>query len=119
LSVKALCWHPAQSWMEPGYFNRIVTGWLPGGAFPALGLTALRKNAEGSYDSTGLSFFVGQELRVESRGEERPEMVSQRASSVIDHIVRHGRLTSLYHLDTPSGETVLAEPMRDGRQVNV
>ena len=28
LSVEAVCWHPAQSWMEPQYFSRVALGWL-------------------------------------------------------------------------------------------
>jgi hypothetical protein len=119
LSAKAVCWHPARSWMEPGYFTRTVANWLAGGGFPALGLTAVVPHEEGGVQSVGLRFFAGQEVRAEPlKGEPCQETVKL-AVRVIDHIIRHGPLTSPHALEGPSGETMQAEPSQDGRQVRV
>lgn len=118
LSVKAVCWHPAHSLMEPGYFNRIVTNWLSGGHFPAQGLTALRPHDQGGYQTFGLNFFCGQELRIEVQTEPL-ETVNQFASRIIDHIIRNGPLTSLYRTEGAPGKTILAEPVQGGSVVRV
>ncbi len=65
--VLAVCWHPAQAWMEPDYFQTIASDWIKGGAFPALGLATLHPLPDGGFRSHGLAFFIGQELRLEAR----------------------------------------------------
>lgn len=118
LPVKAVCWHPAGSWMEPNYFTRIVVSWLAGGVFPALGLTAVEATGKG-VESAGLDFFAGQEVRVEaSPGQPHAETVKL-AVRVIDHIIRNGPVLTLSELQGPAGEALLAEPSYDGRQVRV
>jgi len=119
LPVKATCWHPAASWMEPGYFTQIAVNWLSGGGFPAMGLTALETGDDGSVESNGLSFFVGQEVRVEPSAGTPPAEVARLAVRVIDHVVRHGRLQALCELHGGSGEIILAEPSHDGRLIRV
>lgn len=116
--VKAVCWHPARSWMEPGYFIRIVTGWLGGGAFPALGLTALARTADG-LESSGLDFFTGQELQIAAREGEPPAATAKLAARVIDLLVRQGPLCEAIAIPGPDGEALLAEPGADGRIVKV
>jgi hypothetical protein len=119
LPVKAVCWHPAHSLIEPGYFNRMVTNWLSGGHFPAQGLTALRPHEKGGYQTFGLDFFSGQELRIEVQADEPLETANQFASRIIDHIIRNGPLTSLYQTEGASGKTILAEPIQGGSVVRV
>lgn len=119
LPVRAVCWHPARSWMEPAYFARIIVNWLSGGAFPALGLTAVERAEDGSVRSVGLAFFIGQELRLETAAGEPPAQAVKLAVRVIDHLVRHGPITGVEELQGPSGEAMLAEPSRDRRIVRV
>lgn len=118
LPVKAVCWMPADSWMEPAYFIRAIGNWLEGGAFPALGFTPVGPTARG-VESTGLGFFAGQEVRVEApAGQARTDSV-QMAVRVIDHIMRNGPMTTLQHFEGVEGERMLAEPTHDGRHVQV
>jgi hypothetical protein len=115
LAAKVVCWHPARSWMEPGYFTRLVTSWLAGGPFPALGLTAIRSREAGGVESVGLHYFAGQEVEVAAvAGEPRQETVKL-AVRVIDHIVHHGPLTARHGLQGPSGEALEVEASQEGR----
>lgn len=117
--IKAVCWAPANRWMDPGYFARVISGWLNGGAFPALGLTALNRTADGGVESVGLDFFIGQELRVEARpGEDTPTTVKL-AVRMIDHMIRHGAIAGQEALKGPNGEAMLAEPTPDRRMVRL
>ena len=114
LPAKAVCWHPAYSWMDPAYFARIVQSWLDGGAFPALGLMAVRPAEEGEVRSCGLAHFTGQEVLVERSSEEPVSETVKLAVRAIDHLVGHGSLLTRQTLCGPDGEALLAEPIGGG-----
>lgn len=119
LSAKAVCWHPASIWMEPSYFARIVMNWVSGGAFPALGLTAVDRTDEGAVQSKGLDYFIGQEVLLPSiAGEEAADTVKL-AVRLIDYLVRNGPLDAPQELEGPGGETLLAEPPEQGNHVRI
>lgn len=111
--VRAVCWRPAGSWIEPGYFARTVSAWLEGGAFPALGLTALVRTADGGLESEGLCFFIGQELRVEPVAGELASATARIAVRALDMLVRAGRQDETRQFAGPSGETLVIEPEGD------
>ncbi len=117
--VQAVCWEPAQSWMEPKYFSRIVETWIFGGAFPALGLVRMERDDSGTVTSECLSFFVGQEVRVAAVPDENPAETVKRAVRLADHLVRNGPLTGPDRIDAGGGTILMAEPSRDGRFVDL
>ncbi len=119
LSARVICWHPSGSWMEPGYFRRIVESWLFGGAFPALGLTNIEQRPDGTVVSKGLDFFIGQELQVMSRRGERTAETVKLAVRTIDHLVRHGPMQQGGAMEGPDDELLQAEVSRDGRTVRI
>lgn len=119
LDARVVCWAPAGSWMDTGYFARIVQSWLEGGAFPALGFTGIERTPDGGVQSQGLCHFAGQELRVESRRGEAPAETVKLAVRAMDHIVRNGPIESRQELTGPSGELLLAEPLPGGRVVRL
>lgn len=119
LDARAVCWAPAGSWMDTGYFSRVVESWLGGGAFPALGFTGIERTPDGGVQSQGLSHFAGHELRVESRRGESAADVVKLAVRAIDHIVRHGPIESRQKLTGPAGEHLLVEPTPGGRVVRM
>lgn len=118
LPVAAIHWQPADTLIEPRYFARLVLGWLGGGAFPALGLTALEPASDGSIATRGLAHFTGQEMQLEGRAGESPAETAKLAIRVIDHLVRQGRLAAPHRIGTGPG-ALLAEPSRVGRLVLV
>ena len=113
-NVKAICWHPAQSWIEPAYFTRAIGNWLGGGVFPALGLTALRQIADGSMESSGLGFFAGQEVQIAKREGESGGDTARLAVRMIDLIVRQGPIREGTTIAGPDGEELLIESPREG-----
>lgn len=119
LGARAVCWEPAQSVMDAGYFARVVKGWVGGGAFPALGFTAVERTRDGGVESSGLRWFVGQELRVEPRAGESASDTVKLAVRMIDHMVRAGPVRSREVLTGPDGEPLLAEPVAGGRVVRL
>jgi hypothetical protein len=119
LPVRAVCWNPAQAWMEPKYFSRIMAHWLSGGPFPSLGLTALRRRDDGAVESSGLAFFTGQELCVAEHEEAAGSETMKLAARVIDKLVAHGPLERPETFAGLEGERLIAEPSPDGRYVVV
>src|SRR3546814_754178 len=109
LPVEAVLWCPAETLMEPRYFSGTVFNWLSGGAFPALGLTALVSASDGSVVSTGLSYFIGQEMQMEGLKGEAPAESVKLAIRLVDYLVRHGPLTEPRAIEQEGG-VLLAEP---------
>jgi hypothetical protein len=118
LAVEAVCWHPARSWMDPQYFSRVALGWLSGGAFPALGLTALEHTGEG-VRSEGLTFFAGQELLVERRRGEAAADTAKLAVRFIDYMVSNGPFRREIDFEGPDGAPLRVSPSEYGKLVTV
>ncbi len=87
--VVAVRWEPAGTVMYPDYFRRIVAGWLKGGVFPALGLTALVRQPDGAMLTEGLSFFLGKEVRVDCLPGESPAETARFAARAIHDLVEN------------------------------
>lgn len=117
--IIAVSWAPAQSWMEPGYFRRIVADWFAGGAFPALGLTSLRREANGAMVSIGLTLLIGQELRFEPERSLSASAVARISVRLINELVQCGPVREPQEFMGPDGERLLAVPVRDGTQLRV
>ena len=108
--VQAVCWHPAECWMAPEYFTRIASDWLSGGAFPALGLTALTRDAAGGLASHGLAFFVGQELALSPDLALSPEAMAQLAIRLIDTLITLGPIIEPRELELEGQPPMLLIP---------
>lgn len=117
--VSAVAWHPARTWIEPGAFVRMVSAWLEGGAFPALGLTALSRSDGGGLITTGLAFFVGRELRMEPGLAENAAEAAKLAVRLIHHIVETGRDEALGPQVTADGLGIIIGESGDGRFLEV
>jgi hypothetical protein len=118
LDARAVCWNPAQSWMDPQYFARVALGWLSGGPFPALGLTALDHTPEGVL-SHGLTFFSGQELLVGRRDGESPADTAKLAVRFIDHVVSNGPFRRAVEFQGADGELLRVVPGEFGKLARV
>lgn len=118
LPVKVVCWRPAATWMDARYFARVTLTWLSGGAFPALGLTAFYRRADGMFVSTGLRFFAGQELLVEPLAGEPPAETVKLGVRLIDYVLRHGPIGERQTVPGPTGEQLILEP-QNGDEVRV
>ncbi|MBS0255223.1 MAG: hypothetical protein JSS36_08455 [Proteobacteria bacterium] len=118
-AVAGVCWHPARTMVEPGWFRRSVGDWLAGGAFPALGLAALARDADGTVRSEGLAFFTGQELRLEAPGGSDSSRSGKIAARLIHILVEDGAVLSGVDFQGPDGERLRAEPADNGRVLRV
>ncbi len=117
--ARAVVWHPAGTAIEAGQFKQAIDAWLAGGAFPALGLTALVREGDGAMRSEGLAFFTGQELRVEPTCGETLGDLGKIAVRLVHRLVDSEPVQSRQNITGPNGERLLAEPREGGRVVRV
>lgn len=111
--LRGVVWHPARSAIAGAVFQRAVAVWLDGGAFPALGLTALVAEPDGGFRSEGLAFFTGQELRLEPAAGRSARDSARIAVRLIDALVGAKPVRTATHFAGPDGERLLAEPAGD------
>lgn len=96
----AVGWRPARTLAGTDHFRQSVAAWRGGGAFPALGLTALTRSGDGSHRSEGLDFLIGRELFLLPSGAS-PAEDAKLALRLIDWLARWGA----------SGDTITIEAM--------
>ena len=117
--VSAVCWNPARCWMPPAYFCKVVDNWLADGPFPALGLTSLERDAEGSIISVGLALLIGQELRFSPDPKLVPADIARIAVRLIHALIETGPLTAQHSFLGPDRETLQVTPNLPGTQLEV
>lgn len=117
--LRAVCWEPAGSWMEPDYFRRVVADWRAGGAFPALGLTTLAQRPDGTMVSRGLDLLIGQELSLAPDRELTAAARAKIAVRLIHDLIGHGALTEPAEFIGPAGETLIVAPVDRGARLRV
>ena len=115
----AVIWQPARTAIGPANFTRMVAGWLAGGAFPALGLTALSPTPDGGLISEGLGFFTGQELRIEPISGMDMSGLGKIAVRLIHRMVESAKVAVPCDLTGPHGEALRAEPIDGGHVLRV
>ncbi|MBI1403763.1 MAG: hypothetical protein GC147_11185 [Porphyrobacter sp.] len=107
--MQAVYWGPSRSAIGRRFFESVVTAWLEGGAFPALGLTAFEETAEGALQSVGLAFWIGQELRIE------PPLSTDRVAAtrlgvrLVNHLVIIGGIAGSERIVAPDGMRLVME----------
>ena len=116
--VFAVGWEPANSLMSANYFRRVIKSWVNGGPFPALGLAALQQSSDGELESQGLSYFIGQEIRLQIDEDDRAS-AAKLAVRVIDFLVEAGRLFEERTIEGTDGSYILLSPDPSGKIVKV
>lgn len=119
LGARGVIWHPAETLMDSGYFSRVVKRWLEGGAFPALGLTALAPGPEGGVATFGLSFFIGQEAWMLASPEAERSETNKLAFRAIDFLIRNGPLEPDRTCRWDGEEAIVMQASPDGRTVSI
>ena len=117
--VLAVAWRPAGTVLSADYFRRAVGAWLGGGAFPALGLTALVRDPSGAMVSEGLTFFTGQELRIDPIVARNPATAGKIAIRLIHSLISGWSVQTSAEIAGPDGERLGVEPVDNGRVLRI
>ncbi|MCZ8369604.1 MAG: hypothetical protein O9293_06480 [Porphyrobacter sp.] len=117
--LAAVVWRPAESAIGRRFFESATSAWLDGGPFPALGLTAFVQTADGALESVGLSFWIGQELRIE------PPLCADRVAAtrlgirLVNHLVLAGGLSQDDRIAAADGTRLALRPSRNRALISV
>jgi hypothetical protein len=115
----ALGWGPASTASGARFFESVVSAWIDGGPFPALGLTAFAETDDGALESFGLAFWIGQELRIE------PPLSAERVAAtrlgirLVNHLVIAGVPSEDDRIVSPDGTRLVLRPSRSRALISV
>lgn len=115
----AVHWAPSHSAIGRRFFESVITAWLDGGAFPALGLTAFEETADGALQSVGLDIWIGQEVRIE------PSLTTDRIAAtrlgvrLINQLVIVGGLDESERIIAPDGTRLVMQASRNSQFIRV
>lgn len=117
--LAGVIWPPSSSAIGHRFFESVVTAWLDGGPFPALGLTAFSEGVDGALQTEGLEFWIGQELRIE------PALVVDKVAAtrlgvrLVNQLVLIGGIEDSERVVAPDGSRLVLRTSRNGRFVRV
>lgn len=111
--LEAVGWEPAGTRMAPSYYMSSVRAWLAGGAFPALGLTALTARADGGVASEGFALFTGFDVVIEPLVGESTADCAKLAVRAMHHIMQSGTQDIGLVTDSAGRPLNADEPARD------
>jgi hypothetical protein len=110
---------PSRSAIGRRYFESVVSAWIDGGPFPALGLTAFVAAPDGALGSIGLDFWIGQELLIE------PALCADKVAAtrlgvrLVNQLVLTGGLSGDERIIAPDGTRLVLRPSGDRSTINV
>lgn len=117
--IQGIFWPPASSIIGRRFFESTTSAWLDGGAFPALGLTAFREMVDGGLQSVGLSFLIGQELRIEPGLAGDKVAATRLGVRLVNLLVLTGRVERSEQITGPEGQRLQLDPSPNGKFVRV
>ena len=110
--LQAVYWQPSRSAIGRRFFESVITAWLEGRAFPALGLTAFDEVADGALQSVGLAFWIGQELRIEPPLTADKVAATRLGVRLVNQLVIVGGLDESERIIAPDGTRLVMRPSR-------
>lgn len=116
---RGICWSASGTIVAPEAFAEFVQGWKSGGTMPAQLIVSVKQALGGGIETTGLTYFTGQELRLEpdvAADEGQATLLALRLSA---QLVHRGRLTAAEAFAGPDGRVLRLEPSPNGRFVRV
>lgn len=117
--LQAVFWQPSGSAIGRRFFESVVTAWLDGGAFPALGLTTFEETADGALQTVGLALWVGQELRIEPPLTHDKVAATRLGVRLINQLVMVGGLEESERVVAPDGTRLVMQTSRNSQFIRV
>lgn len=117
--LEGIGWPASSSAIGRQFFESIVTAWLEGGPFPALGLTSFHENADGALQTEGLSFWIDQELRIEPPLSLDKVSATRIGVRLVNQLVLVGGVDGSERVVAPDGTRLVLRTSRNGKFVRV
>ncbi|HEY9093186.1 hypothetical protein [Parasphingorhabdus sp.] len=121
-SIKAssIIWRPAQLHIGFDYFIGAIDHYIAGGPFPVLVQVAITQLPDGKMQTSGLSYFAGQEIRISAPSDYAPNEVVKRLVRIIHDIATNGKVEEEAVIDGfNAGERLSITPVENGQSVEI
>jgi hypothetical protein len=115
----AVFWPASRSAIGRRFFESVVSAWLDGGAFPALGLTAFEETPEGALQSIGLGLWIGQEIRIEPPLAADKIAATRLGVRLINQLVILGGLKESERIVAPDGTRLVMQTSRNSQLIRI
>lgn len=115
----AVSWSPARSVIGRRFFESVITAWLEGGPFPALGLIAFAPADDGALQSVGLQCWIGQELRIEAPLSHDRIAATRLGVRLVNQLLIVGGLDASERVIAPDGTRLIMQTSRNSEFVRV
>lgn len=120
LNAASIVWQPAQLHIGFDYFVGATDHYIAGGPFPVLAQIAISETAKGQFQTSGLSYFSDQEIRISAPAGYAPNEVIKRLVRIAHDIATNGKIETKTTTDGfISGETLFLNPQDNGQSVEV
>ncbi len=120
IKATAVIWRPAQLQIGFAYFIGATDHYIEGGPFPVLAQIAISKAADGSFLTSGLSYFSGQEVTINTPAGYAPNEVVKRLVRIAHDIATNGKVDKSIETEGfVSGEILSLVPREDGQVVEI
>lgn len=117
--LRMICWPPAAMATTPEFFRVHAESWQNSGPFPYQLLAGYKQMSDGALQSEGLSFFTGQEIRIEPESVGDYATATQLAGRLVQQLAQHGPLTRSEEVMAPDGGQMRLVPSGNGKFVRV
>ena len=117
--LSGVIWPPSMSVIGHQFFESIITAWLEGGPFPALGLTAFRETIDGALQSEGLEYWIDQEIRIEPPISLDKVAATRLGIRLVNQLVLVGGVEGNERVVAPDGTKLTMRSSRNGKFVRV
>jgi len=117
--LAAAAWAPSCSAIGRRFFESVITAWLDGGPFPALGLIAFEPASDDALQSLGLDFWIGQELRIEAPLSADRVAATRLGIRLVNQLVIVGALLESERIIAPDGTRLVMHPSSDRKLIRV
>lgn len=88
--AKAIAWRPARNVIGFDYFADAINRFMDGGPFPVLGLIDLQERKNDMYETYGLTYFAGYELRLQTLPDLTANMAMRIMVRLVNDIIMNG-----------------------------
>jgi hypothetical protein len=86
----AIAWRPSGNAIDFGYYNDAITRFMAGGPFPVLAFIGLQERENDIYETYGLGYFAGYELRLRALPNLTANMAMRIMVRLVNDIIMHG-----------------------------
>lgn len=99
IGAASIIWQPAQLQIGFDYFIGATDHYIAGGPFPVLAQIAIAEMSEGIFQTTGLSYFSEQEIRISAPTGYAPNEVIKRLVRIAHDIATNGKIDKKIETD--------------------